>query len=124
MRLDLVKAVAKNLKERGIRVRLVTNGHGDLINSRPIASELKGLIDKVSVSLNIDSKDKYNEICCPTFGEDSYDAVLKFAKDCVASGIETELTCLDLPGSDLAKCAATAETIGASFRKRSLGVVG
>lgn len=123
-RLDLVKAVSKDLKERGIRVRLVTNGHGDLINSRSIARELKGLVDKVSVSLNVDSEEEYDRVCHPTFGPGAYRAILQFARDCVESGIATEVTCLDLPGADPEKCRAIAEGLGASFRQRSLGAVG
>ncbi len=124
LRLDLVKEVAAYLKERKIKVRLVTNGHGDLINSRPIAPELKGLVDRVSVSLNVDSKDAYNRICKPAFGPDSYDAVIAFARECARSGIETEITCLGVPGTDLARCRAIAEDLGARFRARELGVVG
>ncbi len=124
LRLDVIKAVAGELKKRAIPTRLVTNGHGDLINGRPIAGELKGLVDKVSVSLHVDSKEKYNKICRPSFGPDTYDAVLKFAKDCAANGIATEATCLDLPETDIEKCRAIARDIGATFRERKYGAAG
>ena len=124
LRLDVIKAVAKEIKKRGIKTRLVTNGHGDLINKRPIALELKGLIDKVSISLHVDSKDKYNKICKPIFGPDTYDAVLKFTKDCLANGMDTEVTCLDLPGADMARARAAAKGLGASFRERKYGWAG
>jgi len=124
MRLDVVKAIAKELKARGAKLRLVTNGHGDLINSRPIASELKGLVDKVSVSLNAEAEEKYNEICAPKFGPGSFRSVVGFIKDCVKRGIETEVTCLDIEGVDLNKCEEIAKGAGAKFRLRRYGIVG
>jgi len=123
-RLDAVKAVCRELKKKGAAVRLVTNGHGDLINKRPIAKELAGLVDSVSVSLNTDKEDLYNKICKPAFGNSAYKAVMKFIRDCVESGIKAEITCLNLPGVDLKECAAIAKSLGASFRARRYGVTG
>lgn len=123
-RLDVVKGVAKELKAKGAAIRLVTNGHGDLINGRPIVKELVGLIDKASVSLNTDKEEEYSKICKPEFGSPTYKAILKFIKDCVENSIETEVTCLDLPGVDLKECKRIANSLGAEFRLRRLGVVG
>jgi TatD DNase family protein len=124
IRLDDMKEIAGELKKQGISVRLVTNGHGDLIHSRAIAGELKGLIDTISVSLNADSQEKYSEVIKPAFGNVSYESVLRFIRDCVQKGIETEVTCIDLPNIDLKKCRALAENSGASFRMRELNIVG
>ena len=52
MKLDLLKEVAKYLKDNGIKVRVNTNGHGNFINKKSIVPEIKGLIDVISVSLN------------------------------------------------------------------------
>ncbi|MDP3790846.1 MAG: YchF/TatD family DNA exonuclease [Candidatus Omnitrophota bacterium] len=123
-RLDIVKAVADDLKAKGAVIRLVTNGHGDLINGRPIAKELAGLIDRVSISLNTDNEKLYNKICKPEFGEKTYKAVVKFIKDCVENKIETEITCLSLPEVDIKGCQAAAQALGASFRMRTYGVTG
>lgn len=123
-RLDVVKAAAKELKTRGAKVRLVTNGHGDLINKRPVAKELAGLIDRVSVSLNTDTEDKYDRFCNPVFGSGTYARIKEFISSCVACGIDTEVTCLDLPGVDMRKCKEIANNLGARFRARSYGVVG
>ncbi|MDP2929062.1 MAG: YchF/TatD family DNA exonuclease [Candidatus Omnitrophota bacterium] len=133
-RLDAVKAVARWVKgssfakasadRQAPRVRLITNGHGDLINGRPIAKELVGLVDKVSVSLNTDKEDLYYKACKPVFGHDAYKAVIKFIRDCAANGIKTEVTCLNLPGVDLGECERIAKNLGASFRARTYGVTG
>ncbi|MFA5144230.1 MAG: TatD family hydrolase [Candidatus Omnitrophota bacterium] len=124
IRLDVVRAVAKALKAKGAVIRLVTNGHGDLINSRPIAGELAGLIDKVSVSLNADTEDKYNDICVPKFGPGSFKHVIDFITECAARNIDTEVTCLDLEGVDIQKCEELAKSLGAKFRLRRYGVTG
>jgi TatD DNase family protein len=52
LRWDIVKEVAKYVKEKGGKTRLDTNGHGNYINKRDITPELDGLIDSVSISLN------------------------------------------------------------------------
>ena len=123
-RLDVVKAVCRELKKKGTSIRLVTNGHGDLINKRPIVKELAGLVDNISVSLNTDKEDLYNKVCKPVFGDSAYRAVMKFIMDCVENGIKAEVTCLNLPGVDLKECAVIAKRLGASFRSRTYGVTG
>lgn len=124
-RLDVVKAVAQKLKTRGAAgIRIVTNGHGDLINKRPIAGELAGLVDRMSVSLNAETAEKYEKICRPEYGAGTHKSVVDFIRQSVAAGIETEVTCLDLPGIDVKKCEEIARGLGARFRMRSYGVVG
>ncbi|MCX5680540.1 MAG: TatD family nuclease-associated radical SAM protein [Candidatus Omnitrophica bacterium] len=124
LRLDAIKAIASELKKKGARIRVVTNGHGDLINKKTIAPELKGLVDSFSVSLNTDTESVYNKACRPEFGMPSYAAVKEFIKTCVKFGMDVEVTCLDLPGVDTAKCEEIARSLGAKFRPRHLGVVG
>jgi len=123
-RLDVVKAIAKDLKLKGAKIRIVTNGHGDLINKRPIVKELIGLVDRVSVSLNAETESKYDEICKPEFGPQTYKKILDFIRECARNKIETEVTCLTLPEIDVKKCEAIAKSLGARFRLRSYGVVG
>ena len=78
--LDVVKEVAKKIKAAGGRVRLNTNGHGNVINKRNILPELQGLIDEVSVSLNTDTSEAYDEICrpLPAFRNGIYDKIKEF----------------------------------------------
>jgi TatD DNase family protein len=124
LRLDVIKAVAAELKKKGAKVRVVTNGHGNLINGAQMVKELAGLVDRVSVSLNAHTGEAYDAICSPQFGAGSYKAVLDFIKECVASNIEVEVTCLDLPGVDTKKCEEIAKNAGGEFRLRRYGVVG
>jgi len=124
LRLDVIKAVSRAIKKQGAKIRVVTNGHGDIINGHTIANDLAGLVDRFSVSLNTDTSSKYNDICKPEFGPDTYGRILDFIRSLVHSGIEVEVTCLDLPGVDIKRCEAIAREMGVKFRLRSLGVVG
>ncbi len=125
VRLGAVKRISAFAKEKGKKVRLVTNGEGDLINGRPVARELKGLIDTVSVSLNAPDAGQYAGICRPVFGEGAFDSIIVFIRECREQGMDVEVTCLDLiPEQDVSQCRAIAEGLGARFRVRRLNVVG
>lgn len=125
LRLDCVLEVAKALKAKGAKIRLTTNGHGNLIHKRSIVGELVGLIDRVSVSLNAPNKEVYNRICRPSFGPDTFDEVKKFIIECRDKLPEVEVTCVDMEGMDTKECGkvATAE-LKVKFRARSYNVVG
>ena len=119
MRLDVVVAVTEWLRLRRVRSRLDTNGHGQLLNPDvdvPAALAAAGL-DAVTVSLNAATPQEYDRVCRPTFGK-AYRAVLRFAEQCLAHGIETTLTAVDYPGSDLAGVADIAAAMGAGYRAR------
>lgn len=125
LRLNVVKKIASYVKEKGALTRIITNGEGSLINLRDITNELKGLIDKVSVSLNAPDASTFNRLCRPVFGSDTYPAILDFIEKCIKQGIKVEITCLDILGEDgIRKCRSIAEDLGASFRLRQLDVVG
>jgi TatD family-associated radical SAM protein len=119
MRLDAVLAVTEWLRLRRIRSRLDTNGHGQLLNPDvdvPAALAAAGL-SAVTVSLNAATPHEYDRVCRPTFAK-SYRAVLRFAEQCLAQGIETTLTAVDYPGADLPAIADIAAAMGAGFRAR------
>ena len=121
-RFELLKQVAAFVKERyGKPIRLNTNGLGDLINGRPIAPELEGLVDTVSISLNTPDRDAYLALVRPSFGEQSFDAMLRFAADCVKHVPQVVLSTVDttLTKEQEARCAAICEGIGASYRIRA-----
>ncbi len=124
MRLDVVKAVARHVKARGVKVRLVTNGHGNLINRRSIAGELVGLVDHACVSLNTADPKQYRELCRPEDAEAAYPAMLAFIKECKAVLPEVSVTAVDAPGVDMAAVKRLAEQLGVAFRLRKFNVVG
>ena len=109
----------KYLKSKGINIRLNTNGLSDLINKRETAKEICAVIDSVSISLNAPTKEKYNEVTQPSFGEKSFDAMLKFAKECKELGIPTKLTVVDvISKEDIEDCKKLCEEIQIPLRVR------
>ena len=124
IKLDHIKEISKFLKENypEKKIRINTNGHGNLIHKRDIVPELKGLIDKVSVSLNGEDAGLYGRISQPTYpSETAYQAVLDFIKECFENGIDTTATIVtgykDFK-PDVEKCREIAENLGAKFRIR------
>lgn len=125
IRLDVVKEVSRNLKKRDARIRMVTNGEGNLIHNRSIVKELAGLIDKFSISLNVDTAESYDKVCRSRFGRGVFNKVKEFAKECRDAGMEVELTFLDLPGVDIKRCEHIAkDELKIGFRMRKLDTVG
>ena len=123
-RLDVLITVAKFLKAKGKRVRLDTNGHGNLINGRPIIHELKGLIDTICISLNAETAEKYEEICKPVFGKKAYPALIQFINEAKQVIPNVQVSIVDTPGVDVEKCRKIAEELGVDFRIRKYNVLG
>lgn len=81
--LDTLLAVCRYLRGvGGVKIRVNTNGLGDLIHGQTHRPPARGLVDAVSVSLNTSDAEKYNAVCRPSFGPAAYDAMLQFAVDC------------------------------------------
>lgn len=118
-RLDTVLRITEWLHRRGIQVRLDTNGHAELLHpGRDVVAELKAAgLDSLSVSLNAESEERYNELCRPVF-EGAYQALLDFTKKAVEAGIRTRMTIVGRTGVDIEKCRRTATELGASFKVR------
>ena len=109
----------KYLRSKGVKIRLNTNGLSDLINKRETAKEICEVIDSVSISLNAPTAEKYNEVTRPSFGEKSFDAMLKFAKECKEYGIPTKLTVVDvISKEDIEDCQKLCDSIDIPLRVR------
>lgn len=124
VRLQELITVATALKERGIRVRLNTNGTGNLFWKRNILPELAPVVDVVSVSLNTSDEAEYRELCRPAFGEAAFPAVVDFVRRSVAAGIDTVCTAVEYPGVDIEAAERLAVSLGARFRARAYNILG
>ena len=121
MAFPVLKQVAKYVKDTYNKpIRINTNGLGNLIWERDITPELEGIADTISISLNTPNAQKYHELVRSKFGEQSFDAMLDFAKKAtkfvprvVLSTVDTTLT-----KEEEAECEEICSSIGASYRIR------
>jgi TatD DNase family protein len=125
LRLDLVKTVAAELKKKGAKIRIDTDGQANLVYGRNILPELKGLVDAVSVSLNAENAQKYHRLCGSPFGEKGFEGVLDFLREAKKVIPEVTATVLTMPGANLEACRRLAEEeLGVKFRPRAYDEVG
>ena len=119
--LDALLEVSRYIRSiSDIPIRLNTNGLGDLINQKPTAPLLEGLIDTVSISLNSPTAQGYYNICKPSFGLDSHAAMLKFAQDCVPYVPKVVFSVVDvIPPEEIAACKALTQKLGIPLRVRT-----
>ena len=125
LRLEEVKAVARDLKSRGARSRINTDGLAKLVHGRDILPEIEGLVDALSVSLNAPDAETYARICPNRYGAASFPALLEFLRKAPRHVPSVTATAVALPGLDHDAVRRLAESIpGVSFRLRSFDEVG
>ena len=122
LKLDIIKEVAKYIKEKypNTIIRINTNGQANLVYKRNVLPELKGLIDKFSISLNGENEEVYNRISLPKI-EGAYTAVKDFIKEAVKEGFDTTATIVTGYKNynvDMQKCIEITKDLGAKFRER------
>jgi TatD DNase family protein len=123
LRLDAVKKVAKWIKDQGGKVRVNTNGQGNLIHGKNILPELRGLVDSLSISLDAENEEKYEAVCKPKI-KGAYRGILEFIKESKKYIPEVKLTVVKIPEVDVKKCEAVAKGLGVELRVRKFNVVG
>lgn len=107
--------------EGTVKVRLNTNGLANLMYGRDTTPDMVGLIDRVSVSLNAPTAEKYNDLCHPDFGLKSWDAILDYtrlAKERIGD-VTMSVVSGTISDEDIRLCRDIAEReIGVKFRVR------
>ena len=124
LRLKVLLAVASDIKQRGGRVRVNTDGLANRVHKRNVLPEMAGCVDALSISLNAQNAELYDRHCQPAL-PDSFAAMLDFValapryiRDVTASAID------GLEGVDIDACRQLAEERGVKFRRRVLDIVG
>jgi len=102
------------------KIRINTNGLGNLIHGEDITPKFEGLIDTISISLNTPNAEEYNKIVRSRFGDQSFDAMIDFAKKStkyvpkvVMSTVETTIS-----HEEEEACRKICEEVGAVYRIR------
>ena len=121
-RLDDIIYVAKAVKEKypEMKIRINTNGHSDLIQGRNTAPDYEGVIDIVSISLNTPSAERYQQICHSIYGEESFEALLRFASE-VKHYVPTVLLSAvkeTLTPDEIEQCRMICSDLGVTLRLR------
>ncbi len=125
LRWDVVREVARELKRRGARVRINTNGQSRLFLGRDILPEMAGVVDALSVSLNAPDAAGYARVCRPEAGTAAYDAVKEFIREARRFVPSVTASVVALPGLDIEACLRLAEgELGARLRVRPHNEVG
>jgi TatD DNase family protein len=122
-RLETVKEIARWVKDNGGRVRVNTNGQANLIHNRDILSELKGIVDRISISLDAQDAETYNRVCRPA-NANAYAEVIRFIRQAKEYIPDVQVTVVELEGVDVEKCSRKAAELGVPLRIRKLDVVG
>ena len=120
-RLDVLLDVARYIRSKsGVKIRVNTNGLADLIWKEPTARKLEGLVDAVSISLNASDKETYFKLTRSKFGIESYDAMLRYAQDCVKYVPSVVMTIVDIVTSkeEQERCRRICEERGLKLRIR------
>ena len=122
LKLDVLKQVSKYIKEKypDTIIRVNTNGHANKLYKRNVLPELKGLVDKFSVSLNGENEEVYNAVSVPSI-DGAYQAVKDFIEEAVKEGYDTTATIVTGYKDykiDMAKCIEITKELGANFRER------
>lgn len=120
MRMDDLIETAKYIKSKAdIKTRINTNGLGDLIHEKNTAECIKDCIDSISISLNAPDKESYCRVTRPKFGEQSFEAMLKFAEECRDCGINIAFSVVDeITPEEIEKSRELAESLGVKLRVR------
>lgn len=118
--LDNLIEAAKYLKEKhSLRIRLNSNGLSDLINGKPTAHLLEGIVDSISLSLNAHDTESYQRVTRSKFGADAYPALLKFAEDCKKYIPSVKFTVVDIISEDeINECRKIADRMEIPLRVR------
>lgn len=119
-RLSVMLELCKKIHAAGMKTRLNTNGHGNVINGRNIVPELVGRLDGVNISLNAPDEAGYNGVCRPQF-EHAFEAVLSFARECKRAGLNARFSVVDCIGEEaVARCKSIADEAGIPLRVREM----
>ena len=115
---NLLASAAYVKENHNLKIRLNTNGLGNLYQKRNIIPELSTVIDSVSISLNAPDSESYRQVTRPQF-DNAYEATLDFAQECNHTLSHTQLSIVDvLPPEDIKKCQEIADSRGVFLKIR------
>ncbi len=120
-RLEELLEIAGYVKEKfRLPIRVNTNGLSDLIHKKNTAPMFDGCVDTISISLNTPNREEYYRLTRNKFGEEAFDALLKFAENAkryvpkvILTTVETAIT-----EEEQEECLKICDLLGVSYRIR------
>ncbi len=120
-RLEELLEIAGYVKEKfRLPIRVNTNGLSDLIHKKNTAPMFDGCVDTISISLNTPNREEYYRLTRNKFGEEAFDALLKFAENVkryvpkvILTTVETAIT-----EEEQEECLKICDLLGVSYRIR------
>ena len=101
-----------------MKIRLNTNGLGNLYHKKNIIPELSTVVDRVSISLNAPTAKKYQTVTRPQF-DNAFEAMLDFASLSNQTFEHTQLSIVDvLPSDEIKQCQQIADKLGIYLKIR------
>lgn len=105
----LIESAAYVKEKYNIKIRLNTNGLANLYHKRNVVPELAKVVDRVSISLNAPTAEKYQEIVRPQF-DNAFESMLEFAVLARDAFEHTQFSVVDvLPKEDILACRKIAD---------------
>ncbi|MEH6465536.1 MAG: TatD family nuclease-associated radical SAM protein [Shewanella psychromarinicola] len=124
LNLECLLQLAHAIKAQGGRVRLNTDGLGNHFHRRNILPELSQCIDSLSISLNADTPESYQQHCHPKLAN-SYKALLEFIQLAPQYIPQVQVSAINgLANVNIERCRVIAEQNGAIFKQRELDKIG
>ena len=124
LRLKVLLSTAAYIKSAGGRVRVNTDGLANRVHKRNVLPELAEFVDALSVSMNAQNEQVYQQHCLPAL-PGSFPAMLEFLQLAPHYIDDVTATAVDgLEGVDIKACEALARECGVGFRRRELDIVG
>ncbi len=124
LRLNELLSIATQLKLKGAKIRLNTDGLANAVYKKDITPLLKNCIDAISVSLNSHNSKLYEKHCRPLV-DNAFTAVQDFIRAAHQHIDDITVTAIDgLADVDIPACEKIASDLGAKFRRRILDEVG
>lgn len=115
---NLVESARYAKGKYGLKIRVNTNGLGNLYHKRDIVPLLAEVVDSISISLNAPNKEAYLEVTRPQF-EDAFEGMLAFAAECGKRIPQVKMTVVDvLPEKEIEDSRKLAESLGVELRVR------
>jgi len=125
LRLGELITIAGELKKRGARIRIDTDGQANLVHKKNILPQLKGIVDSISVSLNAESGETYQKLCNSPFGTDAYKGIKEFILEARKWIPEVTATVVEMKFIDISRCQEIAEKeLGVNFKLRPYNDLG